>query len=128
MHDRLVELLAPGQEHEMFPYVSMPRVAVSLTKLKELHGLACKERHNSMVCGEELVYRADIGKGSVAVLSWTCCNNHSAIWRSSEILNVTNNNNVYVNDIIIPASVVLTGGNYQKLAHFCKTINLQIPG
>ena len=121
-------LLHQDAEKDMLTAVSMPRVIVTVAKLEELHGRKCKELHEGVLCGSDVKYDAKFGKASVLVLSWSCKNNHRGIWRSSEILKVINNNNIYVNDMMIPAALVLTGNNYSKFSLLCQALNVKIPG
>eukprot|EP00112_Aurelia_sp_Birch-Aquarium-sp1_P026001 Seg8953.4 transcript_id=Seg8953.4/GoldUCD/mRNA.D3Y31 product="hypothetical protein" protein_id=Seg8953.4/GoldUCD/D3Y31 len=121
-------LLHQDAEKDMLTAVNMPRVMVTVAKLEELHGRKCKDLHEGVLCGSDVQYDARFGKASVLVLSWSCKNNHRGIWRSSEIIKVINNNNIYVNDIMIPAAVVLTGNNYSKFALLCQALNIKIPG
>ena len=121
-----LDLLRDDSAKNMLTYVNMPRVIVTIEKLKELKGKTCREMQNDKICGSILTYTSS-ERGAISILSWPCPRGHAGIWRSSEVLKVTNNNNVYVNDILIPAAVVLSGNNYYKLANFCQAMNLQIP-
>ncbi len=122
----LLNLLHDDSVKNLLAYVNMPRVIVTIEKLKELKGETCREMENDKVCGSIMTYNSN-EKGSVFILSWSCPRGHAGIWRSSEVLKVTKNNNVYVNDILIPAAVVLSGSQYYKFSNFCQAMNLQIP-
>ncbi|XP_065060327.1 uncharacterized protein LOC135687646 [Rhopilema esculentum] len=115
-------LLNQDAEKDMLTAVNMPRVMVTIAKLEELHGRRCKELQEGVPCGSDVIYSSEFGKASVLVLSWSCKNNHRGIWRSSEVLKFVKNNNIYVNDIMIPAAVALTGNNYSKFSLLCQAL------
>ena len=121
-----LNLLHDDSAKNMLTYVDMPRVIVTIEKLKELKGKTCREMENDKICGSVMTYNSS-EKGAVSILSWSCPRGHTGIWRSSEVLKVAKNNNVYINDILTPAAVVLSGNNYYKFANFCQAMNLQIP-
>lgn len=126
INERFLNLLHDDSAKNMLTYANMPRVIVTIEKLKELKGETCREMQNDKICGSVITYSSN-EKGSVSILSWSCARGHSGIWRSSEVLKVTKNNNVYVNDILIPAAVVLSGNHYYKFSNLCQAMNLQIP-
>ena len=58
---------------------------------------------------KEKEFTIKYGKGSGLQLSWRCSNNHCGKWVSSEIIKTSHNNNVYVDDVLLLSSVLLSG-------------------
>ena len=110
----------------MLHYVRLPRFLVTSQKLIDLKGKICNVTENGNVCGKEREFTARYGRGSVLQQSWRCSNNHCGTWVSSEILKTSHNNNVYVNDVLLSSSVLLSGNNVSKFS-LCKALNLEIP-
>ena len=77
----LLNLLHDDSVKNLLAYVNMPRVIVTIEKLKELKGETCREMENDKVCGSIMTYNSN-EKGSVFILSWSCPRGHAGIWRS----------------------------------------------
>ncbi len=124
---KMQELMNQESLEDVAKYVSMHRFLVTIEKLVELKGTFCKEIVADRICGSPLTFSHQYGKGTVLKLSWSCSNSHFGHWLSSEVLTSRNNNNVYVNDILVSSSVLLSGNNYTKYSLLCKALNQHIP-
>eukprot|EP00112_Aurelia_sp_Birch-Aquarium-sp1_P008140 Seg1893.7 transcript_id=Seg1893.7/GoldUCD/mRNA.D3Y31 product="hypothetical protein" protein_id=Seg1893.7/GoldUCD/D3Y31 len=125
---KMQELLNQENLEDVAKYVSMHRFLVTIEKLVELKGTFCKEVVGDKMRGLPLTFSHQYGKGTLLKLSWSCSNSHFGHWLSSEILaSRNNNNNVYVNDILVSSSVLLSGNNYTKYSLLCKALNQHIP-
>lgn len=114
-----------GLERE-FEMCQHPKIVVSVEKLKDLKGRNCEVLINGKVCGLQREFTVS-GKGSVKHLSWKCNNSHLGTWCSSEVLARKHYSDVYVNDVLIPSCILLSGNHYTKFKLFCKFLNLASP-
>lgn len=107
--------------------VERDRIVVSVEKLKELKGSLCKENLNTgHICNEPLKFQSDV-QGTVLKLRWSCGNGHLGVWVSSEVVCQSRNSNVYLNDLVVTACVLLSGNSYVKFADLCSFLNLAVP-
>ena len=108
-------------------FVNMARFIVSVSKLIELKGEACNAKmDDGSTCNEPLTFSTEM-RASVCLLSWKCSRYHCGTWQSSEILKTCQNNNVYVNDMLSMACILLSGNNFTKMNLFFQFLNLQMP-
>lgn len=61
--------------------------------------------------------------GCCLKIVWRCSNGHVGDWHSSEQLK-----NVYVDNIMVAASLLLSGNNFSKLSLFAKSLELAFLG
>lgn len=96
------------------------RVIVTLDKLLALFSGVCSEKD----CGrEKMVWHRF--QGSVLIVGWSCDARHGGCWESSEVLvQKARGPKIYVNDVVLAASIILSGNNLSKIAHLAKCINL----
>lgn len=110
-------------ERELQDFVSLyrrERVLVSVDKLQELHGTKC------MYCGKNVGNGIVKSIGSRVEIRWICVDGHIRVWDSSEVLTVKHNNNIYLNDCLQVAAVLLSGNNYEKFKLLASTLKLNI--
>lgn len=88
-------------------------------KLIELRGNRCH-------CSEELTF-SSIRKGTVIVLKWTCSVGHTGEWASSDVTVRRKGQDVYANNLLWCASVLLSGNNYNKVQLMGQFMNLSTP-
>ncbi len=121
--------LADGHESvkSELEMVNLARFIVSLPKMMELKGSACTHTmEDGSLCSNLLTFNSST-KGSVCFLTGTCAIGHNGSWKSSEILTSNRNSNVYVNDLISMASILISGNNFTKVSLLFQFLNLQIP-
>ena len=63
--------------------------------------------------------------GAVLSIKWNCCNCHSDSLSSSDVLTVKNNQKVYVNNLQLPAAILLSGNNFTKFDLLAKFLSLE---
>lgn len=127
LKDVFDKLLVDGSVNDMKDLVEKVRVIVSMDRLKELKGNVCNDIVDGKACNSTRNFHMQSVKGSVATLSWDCSNGHKGTWVSSEVLTRSYFSNFYVNDVLICASVLLTGNNYSKFQLLCKALNAKVP-
>ena len=127
VNNKLQNALAAKDIEDVFDFCKMHRFVISIEKQQELKGLSCKELCENKVCGLPLSFSRTYGRGTLLELHWYCSNNHFGQWVSYEVLTSRSNNDVYVNDILVSSSILLTGNYYTKFSLLCKTLNLYIP-
>lgn len=127
MERKFKELASTDQEiMDEHALLSRERIIVSFEKLRELKGLCCSEMFENRVCGKARLF-SFFGKGSVRQMSWSCSNGHMGTWTSSEVLCTNHKSNVFVNDMLVPICVLLSGNNYGKFKQFCDFLRLHVP-
>ena len=104
---------------------SRMRVMVSVDKLVELNGDRCMAAESETLCGQKLTYSVH-NVGSRVEIVWNCCKGHHKKWESSEILGVKNNSNIYLNDSLQAAALIVSGNNYSKFSLLAKALNLNL--
>ena len=104
---------------------SRMRVMVSVDKLVELNGDRCMAAEGETLCGQKLTYSGH-NVGSRVEIVWNCCKGHHKKWESSEILGVKNNSNIYLNDSLQAAALIISGNNYSKFSLLAKALNLNL--
>ena len=103
------------------------RLIVSLSKLKELKGFECKEiLKGNELCGKDLKFNETL-HGTIVKLRWSCTEGHFGMWVSSEIATQSRYSDVYVNDLLITACIVLSGNSYSKFVQFADFLGLAVP-
>lgn len=100
---------------------------MSLDKLVSLKGLKCTEVECGKLCGAELRFKW-VGNGCNRTLKWECEDEHYGSWDSSEILTMRKRRKIFVNDILVTSSVVLTGNNWQKCKDLFTALKVCTPG
>ena len=110
-----------------YKLANQDRFLVSLQKLQELKGNFCKEKlQNNLPCYEILKFESDV-RGCTVKLRWSCKNDHCRMWVSSEVIGKSHHADIYLNDLLVTACILLSGNNYSKFAQFCKFLGLAIP-
>ncbi|CAB4006208.1 Hypothetical predicted protein, partial [Paramuricea clavata] len=110
-----------GKQSQIFAdHGQQSRSVVEVDKLLELFKNNCQMH---LCTGQSRVenWKAD---GGVLIITWRCCHGHGGIWSSSKVLCVKKEQNVYTTTIMIAAAIIITGGNYEKFALFCKFLGL----
>lgn len=96
------------------------KVIVTLDKLLSLFTGTCSEKN----CGREKKVWHKF-QGSVLIIGWNCGAGHGGVWESSDVLIQKDRGpKVYVNDVVLGASVILSGNNFSKIALFMNCLNL----
>lgn len=123
-----LNLLYPVEaDSEAYKLSQQQRVLVSAKKLKELKGSKCYHTlDNGSICLGILSFTIDL-KGTVAQLRWSCPNKHNGMWVSSEVIGKSHHQDIYLNDLLIGACVLLSGNNYSKFQLLCKFLSLAVP-
>ena len=58
-------------------------------------------------------------------IGWSCGGGHGDLWESSDVfIKKEKGPKVYVNTVVLAASILLTGNNYSKVALLTKCLNL----
>ncbi|XP_065070312.1 uncharacterized protein LOC135695242 [Rhopilema esculentum] len=127
VHKTMEDLYQKNIEDAEYKLANQNRVLVSLKKLQELKGKFCMQKlNNGQLCNEVLNFESDV-KGCTVKLRWSCKNEHFGMWVSSEIVSKSHYADIYLNDLLVTACVLLSGNNYSKFARFCKFLGLAIP-
>ena len=100
--------------------VDKERVITSLDQLQLLKGEECH------LCNTKLKFDWS-GQGSVRIMKWSCLSGHTGRWVSSEVISTRHHTPVYLNNILLTSSVVVTGNNWLKVHNLFQAINLAIP-
>lgn len=96
------------------------RVVVTMDRLLDLFGGECKEQG----CKREKEVRHRC-EGGVVVISWSCGGGHCGQWESSEVLcEKGRGQKVYVNTVLLAASVLVSGNNFEKVSLLSRCLNL----
>ena len=94
--------------------VNEKRFIFNVSKVKELF-TSCLERK----CNATMEYVQESFVGCAIKIIWQCINGHCGTWHSSEILK-----KVYVNNILVAASLLFSGNNITKFSLFAKCLEL----
>ncbi len=127
MFKALSELYQNDESCEAYKLLNKERLIVSTQKLKELKGSFCTVAIESgVICNlpQQLTHEII---GSVCKLRWTCHANHHGMWVSSEIVTHSHHAPVYLNNLLVTASILLSGNQYAKVSTLCKFLQLCIP-
>ena len=96
------------------------KVIVTLDKLLELFSGPCYAKDCSR--SKEVWHKS---QGGVLTIGWNCGGGHGDIWESSDVLiKKERGQKVYVNTVVLAASILLTGNNFSKVALLTKCLNL----
>ena len=104
---------------------------VSVEKLPELNGDSCVASTSNddvnHICGEGMSYSVT-SRGSRVEIVWKCKNGHVKKWESSEALGVKRGANIYLNDSLQAAAIIISGNNYmyEKFSLLAKALNLTL--
>ena len=105
------------------------RVMVSVEKLLELIGETCVTAVNTsdttIVCGDKVSYNVT-SCGSRVEIVWKCKKGHCKKWESSEVLVTKRSSNIYLNDSLQAAAIIISGNNYEKFSLLAKAFNLNL--
>ena len=96
------------------------KVIVTVDKLLRLFSGPCDAKD----CGrqKEVWHKC---QGGVFTIAWSCGGGHGDLWESSDVLiKKEKEPKVYVNTVVLAASILLTGNNYSKVALLTKCLNL----
>lgn len=108
---------------------SRVRVMVSVEKLLELIGETCVTAVNTsdttIVCGDKVSYNVT-SCGSRVEIVWKCKKGHCKKWESSEVLVTKRSSNIYLNDSLQAAAIIISGNNYEKFSLLAKALNLNL--
>ena len=63
-------------------------------------------------------------EGGILIVSWNCTEGHNGMWQSSSVLGVKRGQKVYAATILLAASIVVSGNNFDKLSMLMKFLNL----
>lgn len=93
---------------------------MTLDKLLELFGGCCE----SALCVRQKVVIHKV-EGGVVVISWNCGAGHGGVWESSDVLvKKEKGQKVYVNTVMLAASILLSGNNFSKTSLLSRCLNL----
>ena len=96
------------------------RVIVTVEKLLQLFSGPCDAKDCNR--SKEVWHK---WQGGVMVIGWNCGGGHGDIWESSDVLiKKEKGPSVYVNTVVLAASILLTGNNFSKVAMLTKCLNL----
>lgn len=94
------------------------KVIVTLDKLLELFSGPCDAKD----CSWSKEFHS---QGGVLTIGWNCGGGHRDFWESSDVLiRKERGQKVYVNTVVLAASIFLTGNNFSKVALFSKCLNM----
>ena len=63
-------------------------------------------------------------EGGVLIVSWKCTRGYNGIWESSAVHGVKRGRKVYAATVLLAASVVVSGNNFDKLSMFMEFLNV----
>ncbi|XP_020624359.1 uncharacterized protein LOC110061841 [Orbicella faveolata] len=63
-------------------------------------------------------------EGGVLIVSWKCTEGHNGMWESSVVLGVKRGQKVYAATVLLAASIVVSGNNFDKLSMLMKFLNV----
>ena len=63
-------------------------------------------------------------EGGVLIVAWSCSDGHAGVWESSSVMSVKRGQKVYGATVLLAASVVVSGNNFDKLEMFMKFLNV----
>ena len=109
-----------GESELLLQHAKLERVVVDVSTILPLFGRKCpneKCSEKSKVANYKLV-------GGVLKVSWSCPNNHSGYWVSSQVLCQKNGQDIYSTSLLFALGLVLSGNHYDKLMLFCKFLGL----
>ena len=89
----------------------------SAEKLLELAGSKCAVEIDGHLCNGPLSHETKTVSGKLEVYS-KCTNGHSKKL-SSEVLTQKKNQPIYLNDSLPPASIIISGSNYENFSLLC---------
>ena len=96
------------------------RVVVTLNRLLDLFSGECDVEGCKQV--KDLRRRCE---GGVVIVSWSCSGGHNGQWKSSEILcEKGRGQKVCVNTVLLAASILVTGNNFEKVSLLSRCLNL----
>lgn len=93
------------------------KIIATVDKVKEVIPKTCK------VC-DEAVSVSGSRSGAVLIIRWNCANGHVDYWTLSEVLTVKNNQEVFVNNVQLPAAMLLSGNNFTMFELLSKFLGL----
>ena len=96
------------------------RVVVTLSKLLELFGGGCE----SAGCERQKEVHHKV-QGGVVIVTWNCGGGHGGGWESSDVLvQKERGPKVYVNTVMLAASILLSGNNFSKTSLWSRCLNM----
>ena len=96
------------------------KVIVTLDKLLEVFSGPCDAKDCSR--SKEVWHKS---QGGVLTIRWNCGEGHGDLWESSDVLiKKEQGQKVYVNTVVLAASILLTDNNFCKFALLTKCLNL----
>lgn len=102
LEDAFQQLTSKGDLETFLALHSRMRVMVSINKLVELSAEKCA------LCGEGLHMKEDVKTfGSRVEIIRKCKNGHCQKWVSSEVLGVKNNVELFLNDSLFAAAIII---------------------
>ena len=63
-------------------------------------------------------------EGGVLIVARSCSDGHAGVWESSSVMSVKRGQKVYAATVLLAASVVVSGNNFDKLEMFMKFLNV----
>lgn len=104
--------------------VEKGRVVVTVERLLDLFGGECREK--GCVKMKEVQYKCE---GGVGVISWSCGGGHCGQWETSDVLcEKGRGQKVYVNTVLLAASILVSGNNFDKVSLLSRCLNLNFIG
>ena len=95
------------------------RVVVTLSKLLELFGGGCE----SAGCERQKEVHHKV-EGGVLIVTWNCGGGHGGVWESSDVLvQKERGQKLYVNTVMLAASILLSGNNFSKTSLWSRCMN-----
>ena len=96
------------------------RVVVTLSKLLELFGGGCE----SAGCERQKEVHHKV-QGGVLIVTWNCGGGRGGVWESSDVLvQKERGQKLYVNTVMLAASILLSGNNFSKTSLWSRCLNL----
>ena len=79
------------------------------------------------VCNGPLSHETKNISGNLEIFS-KCTNGHTNKWVSSKVLAQKRNQSIYRNDSLLPATIIISGNNYEKFSLLCEAPCLSVVG
>lgn len=111
---------ADSDLNDFVSHYNSKRIITEVNQITKLFEKNCQEEG----CTEHCSVVNTKSEGGVLVISWKCSQGHCGVWESSSILTVKRGQKVYALTVLLAASVIVTGNNFDKLDMLMKFLNV----
>ena len=120
LHEAFDGLLGGRSVDSFAKMAGKEKVIVTLDKLLEVFGGSCDEKSCDR---QRQVWHKS--QGGVVIIGFSCGGGHGGVWESSDVLvQKERGQKVYVNTVLLAASILLSGNNFSKTSLLSRCLNL----